>query len=77
MLNPNVGLIVDISSPLNFFTIVVLPALSSPLHKHMRIIKLNKIMTSIYTYRGNMKLEIILLIIMKIQDVYAEKEENV
>ena len=31
MLNPNVGSIVLISSPLNFFKIVVLPALSSPL----------------------------------------------
>ena len=31
MLNPNVGSIVLISSPLNFFKIVVLPALSRPL----------------------------------------------
>ena len=31
MLNPRVGSIVLISSPLNFFKIVVLPALSSPL----------------------------------------------
>lgn len=31
MLNPNVGSIVLISSPLNFFKIVVFPALSSPL----------------------------------------------
>ena len=31
MLNPNVGDISSISSPLNFFTIVVLPALSKPL----------------------------------------------
>lgn len=31
MLNPSVGSIVLISSPLNFFKIVVLPALSSPL----------------------------------------------
>lgn len=32
MLNPNVGEISSISSPLNFFKIVVLPALSSPLN---------------------------------------------
>ena len=31
MLNPNVGSIVLMSSPLNFFKIVVLPALSRPL----------------------------------------------
>jgi hypothetical protein len=31
MLNPNVGLVVDISMPQSFFTIVVLPALSKPL----------------------------------------------
>ena len=31
MLNPSVGLIVSMSSPLNFFSIVVLPALSRPL----------------------------------------------
>ena len=31
MLKPSVGEIVSISSPLNFFNIVVLPALSSPL----------------------------------------------
>ena len=31
MLNPNVGEIVSISSPLNLFRIVVLPALSNPL----------------------------------------------
>jgi len=31
MLNPRVGLISSMSSPLNFFTIVVFPALSSPL----------------------------------------------
>lgn len=32
ILNPRVGAIVEISSPLNFLTIVVFPALSSPLH---------------------------------------------
>ena len=32
MLNPRVGLIPEISSPFNFLSIVVLPALSSPLH---------------------------------------------
>jgi hypothetical protein len=31
ILNPNVGDIVFISSPLNFFNIVVFPALSNPL----------------------------------------------
>lgn len=31
MLNPKVGLIVSIGSPLNFFKIVVFPALSKPL----------------------------------------------
>jgi len=31
MLKPKVGEIVSISSPLNFFRIVVFPALSSPL----------------------------------------------
>lgn len=33
MLNPKVGDIVFISSPLNFFQIVVFPALSNPLMK--------------------------------------------
>ena len=31
MLKPSVGEIIDISSPLNFFSIVVFPALSKPL----------------------------------------------
>lgn len=34
MLNPRVGEIIVISSPLNFFTIVVLPALSKPLNQN-------------------------------------------
>lgn len=33
MLKPRVGEIVSISSPLNFFKIVVFPALSNPLNK--------------------------------------------
>lgn len=36
MLNPRVGEIVSISSPLNFFKIVVFPALSRPLRYALR-----------------------------------------
>jgi hypothetical protein len=36
MLNPNVGLTVLMSSPLSFFKIVVLPALSNPLNERSR-----------------------------------------
>jgi hypothetical protein len=36
MLKPSVGLMVSMSSPLNFFRIVVFPALSSPLQHHGR-----------------------------------------
>ena len=34
MLKPKVGEMVEISSPRNFLTIVVFPALSRPLHRH-------------------------------------------
>ena len=34
--NPSVGEIVSISSPLNFFTIVVFPALSNPLTYYVK-----------------------------------------
>lgn len=41
MLNPNVGLTLIMSSPLSFFRIVVLPALSKPLSKERRRIYQN------------------------------------
>ena len=37
MLNPSVGSMVLISSPLNFFKIVVFPALSRPLRKIVKV----------------------------------------
>lgn len=37
MLNPSVGSIVLISSPLNFFKIVVFPALSRPLRNVVKV----------------------------------------
>lgn len=37
MLNPNVGSIVLVGSPLYFFSIVVFPALSKPLIKTVKV----------------------------------------
>lgn len=45
ILNPNVGEIVSIGSPLNLLRIVVLPALSNPLFFFDLFIKLGKIFT--------------------------------
>ena len=39
MLKPKVGEIVSISSPLNFFKIVVFPALSNPLNSVKKMLK--------------------------------------
>lgn len=55
MLNPRVGSIVLISSPLNFFKIVVLPALSSPLSQFKLLRKKLKSVPCVNSENGKSK----------------------